>query len=99
MLACCCATLPQHPTRGAQESGKHTIGRSSRCDTTIDAHFRATSRKHCFLCVSASGAGVEIREESAQHGVYCRGYVHDDDDTWTRKEKFRLKEGAGAPFL
>jgi hypothetical protein len=49
--------------------------------------------------VSASGAGVEIREESAQHGVYCRGYVHDDDDTWTRKEKFRLKEGAGAPFL
>jgi hypothetical protein len=80
-----------------QESEPHTIGRSSGCSTTVDAHFRATSRKHCSLCVSPSGNSVELHEESAQHGVYCRSYVQDHDDLWTRKRKFRLKQGEWHP--
>ena len=80
-----------------QESESHTIGRSSGCSTTVDAHFRATSRKHCFLSVSPKGTGVELHEESAQHGVYYRSCTDDHDSNdglWTRKAKLRLKEGA-----
>jgi predicted component of type VI protein secretion system len=70
----------------AQED-EHWIGRSSSCHTKIESHFTATSRRHCYLSVRTRG--VEIREESAQHGVY----IYADGEEWERVSHKILAKG------